>query len=68
MNAPERWNHIAKLEANNIASKEKSSALKREYDRKMQHITDISNAVGIAMSIFNPCVLLLPQDKKNDKE
>ncbi len=68
MNAQERWIHIAKLEADNRASKVKSAAVIREHDRKMQRMNDISNAVGIAMSIFNPCALLLTQDKKNNKE
>jgi hypothetical protein len=68
MNTQERWNHIAKLEDENRASKEKSAVLKRKHQSKLQHMTNISNAVGIAMSIFNPCVMLLTQDKKNDKE
>jgi hypothetical protein len=68
VNTQERWLHIEKLEADNRESKEKSEALKREHDRKMQSMTNISNAVVVAMSIFNPCVLLLTQDKKNDKE
>jgi hypothetical protein len=68
MNARERWIHIAKLEDESRASKVKSAALKHKHQSKLQHMTDISNAVGIAMSIFNPCVLLLTQDEKNDKE
>tara|TARA_R110000803_G_scaffold177889_2_gene240301 strand:+ start:649 stop:870 length:222 start_codon:yes stop_codon:yes gene_type:complete len=70
MNTEERWLHIAKLEANNRASKEKSDALNREYERETQRIANISQAVGIAMSIFNPFILLSlvpPKDKKNDK-
>jgi hypothetical protein len=67
MNTEERWLHIAKLEADNRASKEKSEALTREHDRKIQRLNDISNAVGIAMSIFNPVILIPFQDKKKDK-
>jgi hypothetical protein len=63
----ERWLHIAKLEANNRASKEKSDALNREYEREMQSLNDISNAVSIAMSIFNP-VILIPCKSKKDTE
>ena len=70
MNTEERWLHIAKLEANNRASKEKSDALNREHEREMQRIANVSQAVGIAMSIFNSFILLSlvpPKDKKNDK-
>jgi predicted RNA methylase len=67
MNTEERWLHIAKLESENRASKVKYENSKREHEMKMQRIVNISQAVTAAMSIFNPCALILPQDKKNDK-
>jgi hypothetical protein len=71
MNAQERWIHIAKLEAENRASKVKSAEVIREHEMKMQRIANISYATTIAMSIFNPFILISlvpPKDKKNDKE
>tara|TARA_R110000851_G_scaffold119283_2_gene246912 strand:- start:1039 stop:1422 length:384 start_codon:yes stop_codon:yes gene_type:complete len=70
MSTEERWVHIAKLEANNRASKEKSDTLNREHEREMQRMANVSQSAGIAMSIFNPFILLSsvpPRDKKNDK-
>jgi hypothetical protein len=70
MNTEERWLHIAKLEADNRASKAKYEKSKREHEMKMQRIVNISQAVTVAMSIFNPFILLSlvpPKDKKNDK-
>jgi hypothetical protein len=68
MNTEEKWLYIAKLEAENRASKTKSEALKRKHQSKMNHMTNISHAITVAMSIFNPIILLSSQDEKNDKD
>ena len=68
MNVDERWLHIAKLEADNRASKEKSEELKLAHNRKMQDINNISNAVAVAMSIFNPFLLLGVVTKEKNKK
>jgi hypothetical protein len=67
MSTEEGWLHIAKLEAKNRVSKDKHEVLMREHDRKSKRLNDISNAVSIAMSIFNPVILIPFQDKKKDK-
>lgn len=64
MNAEERWLYIAKLEAENVASEAKQEELIREHNRKSQKLNDISNAVVIAMSIFNPAILGPCKNKK----
>tara|TARA_R110000765_G_scaffold287680_1_gene384037 strand:- start:261 stop:473 length:213 start_codon:yes stop_codon:yes gene_type:complete len=59
MSREERWVHIAKLEADNRASNDKSEARKRAREREMKRINDISNVVGVAMSIFTPALLVV---------
>ena len=68
MNIDERWLHITKLEADSRAGKEKSEERKRANDRKMQDISNISNAITIAMSIFNPFLLLGVVTKEKNKK
>ena len=55
MNTEERRLHIAKLEADNRASKDKHKNSKREHEIKMQGIVNISQAVAIAASISAIC-------------
>jgi hypothetical protein len=68
MSTEERWVHIAKLEAENRASKVKYENSKREHEMKMQRIVNISQAVGMAMSIFNPLALLLAPSERKENE
>jgi hypothetical protein len=68
MSTEERWVHIAKLEAENRASKVKYENSKREHEMKMQRIVSISQGVTVAMSIFNPLALMLPPSKRKENE
>jgi hypothetical protein len=68
MSTEERWVHIAKLEADNRVSRDKNRALIRAHERKMQRINNISNAVGIAMSIFSPLALMALTSKRKDND
>jgi hypothetical protein len=67
MSIEERWVHIAKLEEENRDSQARSAALKHKHQSKMKHMTDISNAVVIAMSIFSPAALIATTaERKSD--
>jgi membrane protein insertase Oxa1/YidC/SpoIIIJ len=68
MSTEERWVHIAKLEEENRDSQARSAALKHKHQSKMKHMTDISNAVVIAMSIFSPAALMLPPSKRKEND
>ena len=66
----ERSLRIEMLEAENRASKSKAEDSKRHHEKELQKIHDISNAIAVGMSIFNPFILISFKDNgeaKNDK-
>ena len=67
MSTEERGVHIAKLEAEQRDSRDRNAALRHKHQSEMQHMTDISNAVGMAMSLFSPFALMAPTSKKERK-
>jgi hypothetical protein len=67
MSTEDRWVHIANLEEEHRDSQARSAALKHKHQSKMKHMTEISNAVVIAMAIFSPFALIATTaERKSD--